>query len=194
MGGLSSLCASLYRPLRGGTAVFTLPSLHRKFPFLTRMSETGSMTGWGVGSSVPSVSTIQSSQTTDLRAGSKDAVSVGIFAGIIPLVRSLVTLAVSQADFSPPSLHPKIPFPAAGFPRPIPFSSWEYWESWEAKTAVSSRARDYCGFSPRASNCWLHSAGASRSRSTPMPRGKRPSTAARTRSGARNASEMVMLT
>jgi hypothetical protein len=27
-----------------------------------------------------------------------------------------------------------------------------------------------------------------------MPRGKRPSTAARTRSGARNASEMVMLT
>src|SRR5258707_15745623 len=32
--------------LRGGTAVFTLPSLHRKFPFLTLMSETGSMTGW----------------------------------------------------------------------------------------------------------------------------------------------------
>jgi hypothetical protein len=35
---------SLYRSLRGGTAVFTLPSLHRKFPFLTRVSETGSMT------------------------------------------------------------------------------------------------------------------------------------------------------
>jgi len=104
--------------LRGGTAVFTLPSLHRKFPFLTRMSETGSMTGWGVGSSVPSVSTIQSFQTADLRAGSKEAVSVGIFAGIIPLFRSLVTLAVSQAAFSLPSLHPKIPFPAAGFPRP----------------------------------------------------------------------------
>jgi hypothetical protein len=39
-----------------------------------------------------------------------------------------------------------------------------------------------------------HSAGASRSRSTPMPRGKRPSTAALMRSGARNASEMVILT
>ena len=52
----------------------------------------------------------------------------------------------------------------------------------------------YRGFSPRASNCRLHSAGASRSRSTPIPRGKRPSTAARTRSGARNASEIVMLT
>ena len=44
---------------------------------------------------------------------------MGIFAGIIPLFRSLVTLAVSQADFSLPSLHPKIPFPAAGFRRPI---------------------------------------------------------------------------
>ena len=61
------------------------------------MSETGSMTGWGVGSSVPSVSTIQSFQTADLRAGSKEAVSVGIFAGIVPLFRSPVTLAVSQA-------------------------------------------------------------------------------------------------
>jgi hypothetical protein len=52
----------------------------------------------------------------------------------------------------------------------------------------------YCGFNPRVSNCRLHSAGASRSRSTPIPRSKRPSTAALTRSGARNASEMVILT
>lgn len=52
----------------------------------------------------------------------------------------------------------------------------------------------YCGFKPSASNCLLHSAGASRSRSMLMPRGKRPSTAARTSLGARNASEMVMLT
>ena len=51
----------------------------------------------------------------------------------------------------------------------------------------------YCGFNPSASNCRLHSVGASRSRSTPMPRGKRPSTAALTRSGARNASERVIL-
>src|SRR5207237_9126989 len=39
-----------------------------------------------------------------------------------------------------------------------------------------------------------HSAGASRRRVTPMPRGRRPSTAAFTRSGARNASEIVILT
>src|SRR6266436_7219747 len=38
-----------------------------------------------------------------------------------------------------------------------------------------------------------HSAGASRRRVTPMPRGSRPLTAAFTRSGARNASEIVIL-
>ena len=52
----------------------------------------------------------------------------------------------------------------------------------------------YSGLSPSASNCRLHSAGGSRSRSTPMPRGRRPSTAALTRSGARKASEIVILT
>jgi len=67
---------------------------------------------WGVGSSVPSSSTIQSHQTADVQAESKQAVSVGIFASIVLLFRSPVTLAVSQADSSLPSPHPKIPFPA----------------------------------------------------------------------------------
>ena len=45
----------------GGTRVFTLPSLHRKIPFLTRNQRPGSMTtAWGVGSSVPSVSASKS--------------------------------------------------------------------------------------------------------------------------------------
>jgi hypothetical protein len=52
----------------------------------------------------------------------------------------------------------------------------------------------YSGLSPSASNCRLHSVGESRSRSTPMPRGRRPSTAALTRLGARKASEIVMFT
>jgi hypothetical protein len=52
----------------------------------------------------------------------------------------------------------------------------------------------YSGLSPSASNCRLHSVGGSRSRSMPMPRGRRASTAALTRLGARKASEMVMLT
>ena len=39
-----------------------------------------------------------------------------------------------------------------------------------------------------------HSAGASRRRVTPMPRGSRPSTAACTSRGARNVSEIVILT
>ena len=43
--------------------------------------------------------------------------------------------------------------------------------------------------------CWPdHSAGASRKLATPTPRGKRPSRAACTKVGARNASEMVILT
>ena len=102
--------------------------------------------------------------------------------------------AVSQPDFSLASLHPKIPFPASGFSTArSPSADGNFWGT-EAKNDVSNPVHNYCGFNPRASNCWLHSAGASRSRSTPIPRGKRPSTAARTRSGARNASEIVMLT
>ena len=157
------------------------------------MSETGSTTGWGVGSSVPSSSTIQSHQTADFQAESKQAVSAGIFAGIVRLFRSPVTLPVSQAEFSLPSPHPKIPFPAVGLRPPRPMGNSGILGFFGAKTDLSSPVRIYRGFNPRASNCWLHSAGASRSRSTPMPRGNRPSTAARTRSGARNASEIVML-
>jgi hypothetical protein len=55
--------------------------------------------GVETGSYLTVHTTIQSFQTADLRVGSKEAVSAGIFAGIIPLFRSLVTLAVSQADF-----------------------------------------------------------------------------------------------
>src|SRR5258705_6630315 len=58
----------------------------------------------------------------------------------------------------------------------------------------SAGAAAYSGLSPSASNCRLHSVGGSRSRSTPMPRGRRPSTAALTRLGARKAIEIVILT
>ena len=100
------------------------------------------------------------------------------------LVRSL---------FSLPSLYPKIPFPAAGCRR-CRSATGNFLSLGGQKRVVSRPARSYRGFNPSASNCWLHSAGASRNRSTPMPRGSRPSTAARTRSGARNASDIVMLT
>jgi hypothetical protein len=60
------------------------------------------MTGWEVGSSVPSVSTIQSYETANPGADLRLAVSVGIFAGIVPLFRSPGTFTVSQADFWPP--------------------------------------------------------------------------------------------
>ena len=68
------------------------------------------------------------------------------------------------------SLHPKIPFPVA----PVGGGT----ESTGAQEITcckqaSSKDRTYCEFNPNASNCRLHTAGASRSRSAPMPRGKR---------------------
>jgi hypothetical protein len=75
------------------------------------------MTGWWVPSSSPTVSTTQSPQTADFQAGVKQAVSVGISAHFSLPFRSLVTVAVSRADFGGPSLHPKIPFPAVGLRR-----------------------------------------------------------------------------
>jgi hypothetical protein len=47
------------------------PSLHRKIPFLTRILETGSMTGWWVASLCPTTSTIQCSQTARFRYDSE---------------------------------------------------------------------------------------------------------------------------
>jgi hypothetical protein len=47
---------------------------------------------------------------------------------------------------------------------------------------------------PSIRRCRDHSGGPSQSRMTPIPRGKRPSVAALTRSGARNASEIDMFT
>src|SRR5882672_7945638 len=81
---------------------FVPRSLHRKFPFLARVSETGSTTGWGVGSSVPSVSTIQSSQTAHFVGDFKEVVSAGISPVSSPDFPSLRTSAVSRADFWPP--------------------------------------------------------------------------------------------
>ena len=42
---------------------------------------------------------------------------MGIFAGIVLLFQSPMALAVFQADFRLPSLHPEIPFPPEGIPR-----------------------------------------------------------------------------
>jgi hypothetical protein len=96
-------------------------------------------TAWGAASSNHIISTIQSFKTAHFQTDSKRAISGGIFAGIVPLFRSLVTLAVSQADFSLPSLHPKIPSPQQGFDGQYRLAVREYCEPWEAKKAVSSR-------------------------------------------------------
>jgi hypothetical protein len=82
-GAFSNLGASLYRSPSGGTRVFALPSLHRKIPFLTRNRRPGSMTTvWGFGSLVPSVSTIQSSQTADFHVDCKEPFLRGFLTSI----------------------------------------------------------------------------------------------------------------
>jgi hypothetical protein len=78
--GFSSPPASPNQSPRDEYAFFTPPSLHQKIPFLTRMSETGSTTGWGVGSSVHSSPTIQSSRTGYFPVRFRFAVCAGISA------------------------------------------------------------------------------------------------------------------
>ena len=111
----------------------------------------------------------------------------GIFEGSLRPFRLCGLCRSSWAIFGARSPQPKIPFPAARVSsgkRGL-FLASKIGGPVRQKTPASNR--NYCGFNPSASNCRLHSAGASRSRSTPMPRGKRPSTAALTRSGAPRA-------
>ena len=145
----------------------------------------------GVTGSIPVAPTIQSSRTAETVVDRRGAVSAGIPVAYFQFSRSLPTLAVSPGFFGLQSPHPKIPFLATGFRAAI---AQLVLGNWSGEERATSSFGAYCGFNPSASNCRLHSAGASRSRSTPMPRGKRPSTAALTRSGARNASEMVIFT
>jgi hypothetical protein len=152
------------------------------------------MTAWEVGSSVPSVSTIQSVQTADFQADVKQDYSVGIFR----LFCSALFVSGARCGLSAPFWRPvsacKNPVPGTGIAAGQ--CRWQIGNNGKScglKNVVRGRLH-YCGFNPSTSNCWLHSAGASRNRSTPMPRGSRPSTAAITRSGARKANEMVMLT
>src|SRR5204863_6767656 len=91
---IAPVSASVSARQKGG---FDPLSLHQKIPFLTRISETGSMTGWWVASLCPSASSPFEPQIRpDLWAGHFR----GIFGGIVSLLRSPVTLAVSRVDFS----------------------------------------------------------------------------------------------
>jgi hypothetical protein len=178
--GFSSLRSSLYRSPQDENAVFAPPSLHRKIPFLTRLSETGSMTAWGVGSSVPR-KPWSVEKGPFLRGSCCLFLTIPVSADNNGLSGGFLASGLCVQNFRSRRLNFGTELPA-GARRSSP------------EMRGSNSFRTYCGFNPSASNCWLHSAGASRSRSTPMPRGKRPSTAALTRSGARNASEMVILT
>jgi len=85
---------------------------------------------------------------------------------------------ISGALSGPLSLPRKIAFPAAEIC--VGGDSVRMLCQWDGKPSIS--------------RCLDHSAGKSVRRATPMPYGSLPSTAALTRSGARKASEIVMLT
>jgi DNA modification methylase len=131
----------------------------------------------------------------NFQPGSDSPLCAGISAigsGPFSLCGQSVSLVAILAALSP---HPKIPF-LADRPwrsKPATFATLEP-DLGGIDPGGGGGVRYCCGLSPSASNCRLHSAGASRSRSMLMPRGRRPSTAARTSLGARNASEMVILT
>jgi hypothetical protein len=82
---------------------------------------------------------------------------------------------------SPPGGICRIQGPVSGQKNPVP-------------GAVLASEESVYGASPNLAYCSDHSAGASRRFAMPTPRGRRPSTAACTRFGARNASEIVIFT
>jgi hypothetical protein len=89
-----------YRRLNcGELACFASLPLHPKFPFLAPSRETGSdMTARGVGSLVPSVSTIQSVQTAAIIHLRKK----GLFGGTFDVVRlAIPSLRIGSASPQP---------------------------------------------------------------------------------------------
>jgi hypothetical protein len=77
------------------------------------------------GSYMTAHTTTQSDQTADFQADVKQAYSVGILGYFVPPLRSLAAVAVFRPDFGVPSLHAKIPFPAAGLRRANAVADWE---------------------------------------------------------------------
>jgi len=89
-------------------AVFALSSLHRKNPFLTRVSETGSTTGWGLAVRTPAVSTIQFHQTAEtvvaqnvrvLRGYSLSLVRLPVAARVSRLARRILASGLCPQKF-----------------------------------------------------------------------------------------------
>jgi len=65
------------------------------------------------------------------------------------------------------SLHPKIPFPAAGaLSAKLDRTAHRNSDFWATVIEILDRRGSYSGLSPSASNCRLHSVGRSRSRSS----------------------------
>jgi hypothetical protein len=97
------------------------------------------------------------------------------------VVLAVRSLQAGDAEFGARSQAGKILFLAQCRKNPVP-------------GAVLASEESAYDASPSLAYCSDHSAGASRRLAMPTPRGRRPSTAACTKFGARNASEIVILT
>jgi len=149
----------------------------------------------GVTGSIPMTPTIQSPQTARFRYAQNRAFLRGSRATYFSDFGLCGRSPALAAVFGALSPHPKNPVPAAGFgTKSVRTCSRN--SAFCAAVIQGSLVRrgNYSELSPSASNCRLHSVGGFTSRSMPMPRGRRPSTAALTRLGARKASEMAILT
>ena len=85
-------------------------------------------------------------QTTDFRGDSKEAVLAGIIAGSFLLFRLWGRWRSFEPIFGFPSLHPKIPFPAAGFRMVHGRSAAQELGLWTQNYRPATSY--YCGFSP----------------------------------------------
>ena len=131
--------------------------------FFALFSEIGPLE---TGSQWTASATIQAYETANPCGDSGWAVSVGIFAR--------VSSALLVSESFRPILAPCLRIQKFRSPRGRPSTAETVRNLGileDLGGTASSPIRNYCGFNPRASNCLLHSAGASRNRSTPMPRG-----------------------
>ena len=146
------------------------------------------MTAWWAASSISAVSTTQSGPSGFSGDCRERPAIGGYFSSVI--LNSPVS-ALKSSHFDPQSLVRKFPFLTA--------CSWKRTGSAPTpgmdETGMAFFAANYVQMSgsPSRAACCDHSAGGSRSRAMPMPRGRRPSIAALTSVGARKAIDRVIL-
>ena len=165
-----------------GIAMRTGPVLHPAGP-VAQWLEPAAHNGLVAGSS-PAGPTTHSAELANTETACESPRNGGFLGGSISLDRLQGSPAPNLGRLSPAR---KILFLA----RPGGQRAGQGRRIEEARQLGLSLAQEA---KPSIASCRDHSSGASRRLATPTPRGRRPSIAALTRVGAKNASEIVMFT